>query len=296
MCSPAVMHKVRDEMSRRRFLGRVGAAGAITAVGAVALGPRGGAFQGVATPGAGVAATPTGPAPLALGGFTNILDLTHTSSPEFPMYPGAQQMVINLLETVEESGFYKNELILDEHTGTHMDSPAHFDTDGVTADRLPVERFVAPLVVIDISQRALSDPDAQLTPDDIVSWESTNGPLPAGAFVAMNSGWESRVNDPVAYINLDASDVQHYPGFHPDAAALLVDERDIVGIGVDTLSLDYGASADFKTHLTVLPAGKYGIENLASLSQAPVTGATIIIGGPKHINASGGPTRAYALF
>ena len=296
MCSPVIMQKVRDEMSRRRFLGRVGGAGAVTALGVVALGPRGAAFQGEATPGAVAVATPVGPSPLALCNFTNILDLTHTASPEFPMYPGAQQMVINVIETVEGSGFYKNELIFDEHTGTHMDAPAHFDTDGVTADRLPVERFVAPLAVIDISERAAGDPDTRVMPDDILAWESANGPLPAGAFVAMNSGWETRLSDPSSYINQDASGTQHYPGFHPDAAALLVEERDIVGIGVDTLSLDFGASEDFQTHLTVLRAGKYGIENLASLAQVPVSGATVIVGGPKHTKASGGPSRVYALY
>ena len=74
-----------------------------------------------------------------------------------------------------------------------------------------------------------------------------------------------------------------------------MNERDIVGAGVDTLSLDFGASTDFGTHLTLLPAGKFGIENLANLDGAPATGALIIIGGPKHEGASGGPSRVYAV-
>jgi kynurenine formamidase len=85
------------------------------------------------------------------------------------------------------------------------------------------------------------------------------------------------------------------PGWHPDATTMLVTEREIVGMGVDTVSLDFGASTDFGTHLTLLPAGKFGIENLANLDSAPATGAWVIIGGPKHENASGGPSRVYAV-
>jgi kynurenine formamidase len=290
MCSPEVMAHVYDGVTRRRFLGRLGAAGAASALGLAALAPSGTAHQ-VATPKAGPLASPT-----ALGSFTQIQDLSHIVTPAFPMYPGAPQMEIILLRTIQGNGFYKNLLVLDEHTGTHMDAPAHFAPDGTSAERLAVERLVAPLAVIDISSRAANDPDAQLMPDDITAWEGQHGPLPAGAFVAMYSGWEARLGDPASFINQDAAGVPHFPGFHPDAAGLLVNERDIVAIGVDTVSLDFGASTDFKTHLTVLPAGKYGLENLAALATVPPSGATIIVGGPKHINASGGPTRAFAVF
>lgn len=295
MCSPQVMERVRNEMSRRRFIGRVCAAGTVAAVGIAALGPRGVAFQGDATPGAGGQSTPTAGSIVA-GGFSTIQDLSHVYSPRFPMFPGAQQMQINNLVKVDPDGFYKNELILDEHTGTHVDAPAHFVTDGVTAEFIEVKRLVAPLAVVDISDRAAGDPDTQLTPDDILAWESANGPLPAGAFVAMYSGWAAKIDDPVAYINQDSGGIQHYPGLHPDAASLLVLERDIVGIGVDTLSQDFGASPEFATHVIILGAGKYGIENLNALDQVPPAGATVIVGGPKHEGASGGPARVFALY
>jgi kynurenine formamidase len=112
----------------------------------------------------------------------------------------------------------------------------------------------------------------------------------------MHSGWESRWRDPKAFLNQDASGTLHFPGFSPEAAAFLVREREIVGIGVDTLSLDFGPSKDFKTHVTVLGAGKYGLENLANLAQVPPSGALIFVGGPKHKNASGGPVRAVAVW
>lgn len=288
MCGPVVMAAVRAEMTRR---GLVGVAGGAMVAGALAARPARAAAQG-ATPVA------RGTGTVALAGFSSIVDLSHTITPEFPLFPGGTPFEMTSLQTYEANGYYGNRIAVDEHTATHMDAPAHFAPEGLTADRLPVAGFVAPLAVIDISAKAATNEDAQVIPDDILAWESANGPLPAGAFVAMYSGWEVRLSDPATYLNADPDPDGgfHYPGFHPDTATLLVEERDIVGIGVDTLSLDFGQSADFLTHLTVLPAGKYGIENLANLADLPVAGATLIVGGPKHVNASGGPSRVFALF
>lgn len=287
MCSPQVLARVQAALDRRSFVGvGLAAAGALAVLG---IAPRhAGARQ------ASPEATPVGQ-PIFLG-FSNVVDLTHVVSPTFPVYPGTGQMEIEVATSLAENGYYSNRLTLNEHTGTHMDAPAHFHADGMTAESIPVEQLIAPLVVIDISTRAASDPDAQLTPDDILAWETANGMLPAGAFIAMYSGWESRLSDPDSFINVDASGVQHYPGIHPDAAMFLVGERNVVGVGVDTTSQDFGASTDFGTHITILGAGKYGVENVANLGSVPPAGATVIVGGPKHIGASGGPTRVLALF
>jgi kynurenine formamidase len=281
------MALVAQRMGRRGLL----RAGAVTGIAAAVAGTglaRGTAMAQEASPVASpVAALPSG--------FSGVVDLTHTWGPEFPMFPGAKQAEFQTLVTVEANGFFKMQLTLDEHTGTHMDAPRHFVTDGMSADELPVERFIAPLVVIDVSERAASDPDTQGMVDDLTAWESANGPIPDGAFVALYSGWEARLADPASYLNMDASDVMHFPGWHPDAAAFLVNERNITGAGVDTISLDFGASTDFGAHLTFLPAGKYGLENVANLANVPPAGATVIVGGPKHRGASGGPSRVLAL-
>ncbi|MDQ3695956.1 MAG: cyclase family protein, partial [Chloroflexota bacterium] len=246
-----------------------------------------------ATPAASPAATATA---VSFGEFAMIQDLTHRYGPGFPVFPGTQEMVINVVTTYEANGYYSNELILNEHTGTHMDAPVHFFADSVTADFMPLDQLVGPLAIVDISGRAATDADAQVTPDDILAWEAEHGPLPAGALVAMYSGWEARLSDPASFVNLDGAGVMHFPGFHPEAAALLVEERDIMGIAVDTLSQDHGASTDFGTHVAILGSGKYGIEAMAALGTVPPTGATVVVGGPKHESASGGPSRIYAFF
>lgn len=291
MCSPFMMEKVHAEVSRRgvlRFAGAIAATGLATSVARVAAQDT--------TPMASPVATGPGALGVTLGSYTQIQDLTHTITPLTPVFPGNPQPVIEPFRTFETDGYYANKLAYAEHAGTHMDAPAHFIEGELFADQLPVERFLAPLAVIDISERAASDPDAQVTPDDILAWEEANGPLPAGAFVAMNSGWDAKINDPDAFINADADGVLHFPGFHPDATMLLLDEREITGLGVDTLSLDYGASTDFGTHIALLGSGRYGLEGLASLATLPAAGGLIIVGGPKFLNASGGPSRVLALY
>jgi len=202
--------------------------------------------------------------------FTNVQDLTHVLRHDFPIWPG------------EDERKLKTKTI---YTVTHMDAPAHFAEGGATAEQLDAANLFAPLAVIHIHERAARDPDAWVTPDDILAWEKKHGPLPKGAFVAMHSGWERFANDQEKFRNMDDSGTMHFPG----AAAMLIEEREIVGIGVDTLSLDFGASKDFKVHLTVLPAGKYGIENLANLAKVPPAGAYVFIGGPKVEARARGP-------
>ncbi|MBI4639851.1 MAG: cyclase family protein [Candidatus Tectomicrobia bacterium] len=273
MCAPLVIEKVKDGVSRRNFLGVLGAS--------VALGSL---------------IRPAQAQMPEVKGFSKVQDLTHTLSANFPLFPGFEPLQVKNLVTVKANGFYVNRWDIGEHTGTHMDAPAHFVDPAPTAEKIPAERLIAPLVVIHIHERAQSNEDAQVMVTDLADWEKQHGRIPRGAFIAMHSGWEARVSEPKRFVNQDASGTLHFPAFHPEAGEFLVKEREIVGIGVDTLSLDFGPSKDFKTHLIVLGAGKYGLENLANLAAVPPSGATVIVGGPKVENASGGPVRAFAVW
>jgi kynurenine formamidase len=287
MCSPEVMAKVHSALrrgggsvSRRGFIGGVGASAAML--------PFAGAAR-QATPGASPVV-----AERAIS-YTTVTSLSYSNSPATPVWPGNPSFEMETLVTVEADGFYANLLTYHEHTGTHMDSPAHFIADGQTADLLDPAQFVAPLAVIDVSAQAEADVDYGLAIDDILAWEAEYGELPEGAFVAMYSGWGARFGDAEAFVNLDADGVMHYPGFSPDAAAFLVEERSIAGVGSDTLSQDPGNSTDFGTHIAILGAGKYGVEGVANLETVPASGVTVVLGAPNHEHASGGPTRILAL-
>lgn len=227
---------------------------------------------------------------------SRVLDLTHPLTPEFPSWPGYPSLEILNTHHFARDGFFANAWHVHEHSGTHVDAPLHFSAEGWSAAEIPQEDLIAPAIVIDIRSRARRDADAQVRIEDIKAWEKRHGRVPRGAAVLMSSGWEDRVGDQAAYRNMDSKGVMHFPGFSREAAEFLVKERAIGGIGVDTLSLDYGPSRDFGTHFAVLPANRWGIENLANLGKVPPSGATLLVGLPRVEGASGGPARVLAIW
>ena len=274
MCAPGCVEHVRSKLSRRGFFKGVGGAAAAVAA-ATAWGPDAAEAQ-------------------AFPRFTRVADLTHTLSPEFPTFFGTPGIALKPLKEFKKDGFNLMEWTVLEHSGTHLDAPIHFSESGAGPDALPVNQLVVPLAVIDVAAKAAANPDYQLTPADIRAWERRHGRLPRGCCVAMNSGWGRHVGSD-RFTGKDAQGVLHFPGFHPDATEMLMKERQVVGMAVDTLSLDFGASKDFKTHYAWLPSGRWGLENVANLDQVPPRGATLVVGAPKIRGATGGPTRVLAL-
>lgn len=252
-------------------------------------------FKGAMGVGAGVAVAATGfhPRQAHAASFSRVVDLTHTMGEDFPTYFGEPQLTIEVLNSFDPDGFNMKKWTLVEHTGTHLDAPFHFSADGWSSDQIPAENLVARLAIVDISAKAEDDPDAQVTPDDLAAFESENGEIVEGSVVAMMSGWDRHVASE-KFRNADSDGVMHFPGFHVEAADMMI-ERGVVGMVVDTLSLDYGMSGDFATHYKWLPSGRWGIENAAGLGELPATGATIVVGAPKIAGATGGPTRLMAL-
>jgi kynurenine formamidase len=84
-------------------------------------------------------------------------------------------------------------------------------------------------------------------------------------------------------------------GFGIEAIEWLLAERDISSIIVDTLSLDPGISTDLPVHINFLGSGRWGLENVANLSQIPPRGATVFVGVIPWQEGSGGPCRVLAL-
>lgn len=301
MCAPEVMTHVHRTIGEGGP--RVTRRGLLGAAGLAALG-------GVLAPRAAVA-TPAEPA-ISIRA-RSVVDLTHTLTPDFPVWPGSESFTMAPVVVIDPSPlgsvagvlggssgpargeFHVNRVSHCEHVGTHIDAPAHKIVGGRTVEELPIEDFVAPIAVVDISERARIDADAVLTVADIEAWERAHGRLPTRSLVAMNSGWAAHVANPRKYVGLDATGTPHSPGFDPDAVSFLVEERDIVAIGVDTLSLDAARSRTYGAHVAALGAGKYGIESLANLSALPPAGATVVVGAPKHRGGSGGPCRVLAF-
>jgi len=282
MCVPGTQEVVLKRLSRRDFFKATAAlvAGAMLPAPALA----GAANRSEALDLAEVMERP----------FKRAVDLTHVITEDFPTYFGTTNLKIETLYTFQPDGFNMYRWLLVEHTGTHMDAPFHFSPDGMSADQIPLSMLIVPLVVVDIRAKAETNPDAQLTLEDLRGWERRNGRIPRDACVAMLSGWAEKVNTP-EFRNADANGVLHFPGFHAEAAEFLLEERQVNGIAVDTLSLDYGPSPDFAVHYLWLPSNRWGMEAVANLDKLPPRGTTLIVGGPKIAGATGGISRLIAL-
>jgi len=266
MCLPGCGEAMGRALSRRRFFG--GAAATV-------------AF----------AATPA----QAQRTFTKVIDLTHTLSPAFPTFFGVPGIAIERRYTLKKDGANVNWWRVLEHAGTHLDAPFHYAENAASVEAIALDQLVVPLAMVDVSAKTARNADYALSPADLTAWESQHGRLPDGCCVAMHSGWAHHAKDIAKYTGKDAAGVFHFPGIHPEAAEWLLKERRVAGLAVDTLSLDPGRSKDFGTHTTWLPAGRWGIENLANLDQVPQTGATLVVGAPKVQGATGAPARVLAL-
>ncbi len=253
---------------------------------------------------AGCAGSPRAQPPTAgvsLPEGARLIDLTHAFNEEtiyWPTSPSAFELE-QLHYGPTEAGFFyaANSFSTPEHGGTHLDAPIHFAEGGSTADAVPLERLVAPAIVIDIAGAAAADPNYLLTPEDISGFEERHGTIAPGAIVLIRTGWSERWPDKKRYLGDDtpgdASDL-HFPGIGEDAARVLV-ERRVAAAGIDTASIDHGPSRDFKAHRILMTADIPAFENVTKLDQLPPLGAFVIALPMKIEGGSGGPLRIVAI-
>ena len=193
-----------------------------------------------------------------------------------------------------------NNIAVGEHVGTHFDAPIHWITgrDGLDVSRVPPRQLVAPAVVVDKSAECAANPDFLLEVAHLEEWQRRHGPLPAGGWLLYRTGWDSRVNDPAAFLNADATG-SHTPGVSVACARWLAERSSVIGLGVETVGTDAGAAHSFDPpfpcHAFMHGAGKYGLTQLANLSRLPPTGAVLVVAPLPIVGGSGSPARVLAL-
>ena len=242
-------------------------------------------------------------------GAVRVVDLTQPLGPATPVidlppiFAASPGVTIEQISRYDERGpgWYWNTLRFGEHSGTHFDAPVHWitgkDLPNNACDTIPASRFVGPACVVDVTGDVARDPDFLLTPDRIESWEREHGRIPAGAWLLLRTGWSRRA-DPKAFLNA-AADGPHSPGFRADASRMLAHERDVLGVGVETIGTDAGQAGTFDppfpNHTIMHGAGKFGLASLCNLDQLPPTGAIVLAAPLKIVNGSGSPLRVLAL-
>jgi kynurenine formamidase len=242
-------------------------------------------------------------------GTLQVVDLTQPLGPSTPViglppiFASSPGVTIDVISRYDDRGpaWYWNTLRFGEHTGTHFDAPIHWitgrDLPDNACDTIPARRFVGPACVIDVVDDVRANPDFLLTPDRVVDWEERHGRIPRGAWVLLKTGWSGRT-DAAAFLNV-AADGPHSPGFSADTSRLLAHDRDVLGVGVETIGTDAGQAGGFDppfpNHAIMHGAGKFGLASLCNLDQLPPTGAIVIAAPLKIVNGSGCPLRVIAL-
>jgi kynurenine formamidase len=233
-----------------------------------------------------------------------LLDMTYAFDENTIYWPTAKPFKLEKLNwgTVEGGWWYaSNNYGASEHGGTHVDAPIHFSEKGKTIDQIPLHHWIGPAVKIDVVSKCVSNRDYLLTSEDIKQWEKTYGVIPENAWVLMYTGIDTAYYPDKKKVlgtektGKDALPELSFPGFSPEAAEFLVKERNIKGIGLDTPSIDYGKSKDFKVHQICFAANKIAIENIANLDKLPDAGA-ILYAIPMLIkDGTGAPARVFAV-
>jgi kynurenine formamidase len=242
-------------------------------------------------------------------GRVDVVDLTQTLSPDTPVidlppqFAPSPGLTLERLSCYDDKGpaWYWNVLHLGEHTGTHFDAPVHWitgrDLRGNATDTIPAGRFVGPAAVLDVTAEVAADPDFLLTRDHLLAWEEKHGRILQGAWVLLHSGWSQRQGK-ARFLNADETG-PHSPGPRQDALQFLLEERDILGYGTETVGTDagqaFGFDPPFPAHTLLHGAGRFGLASLTNLDRLPPTGAVVIAAPLKIINGSGSPLRVLAL-
>ena len=241
-------------------------------------------------------------------GDIEVLDLTAPLSPQTPVLqlppPFANTIPLSL-ETVsafnDAGPMWKwHNIHTGEHTGTHVDAPAHWVTgkDGWTVDQVPPTRLIGPAVVVDVTAEVAEDPDFLLEPEHLQAWESEHGRIPDNAWVLLRTGWSARGGSQDTFLNADENG-PHTPGPSVAASKWLAEERPITGFGVETVGIDAGSAGGmdpaFPAHYFLLGAGKLGLTQLQQLDRLPVTGALLVVQPLRLVGGTGSPARVLAL-
>ena len=242
-------------------------------------------------------------------GSLKVVDLTQPLGPNTPVIglppifgqsPGVTMEVISCFNDAGPA-WYWNVIHMGEHTGTHFDAPVHWitgkDLPDNTTETIPPRRFVGPACVIDISRETAANEDYLLMPEHVEAWERTHGRIPKGSWVLLRTDWSKRT-DAKSFLNV-REDGPHSPGFDKSTSRLLAHDRDILGVGVETVGTDAGQAGTFDppfpNHATMHGAGKFGLASLRNLDQLPPTGAIVIAAPLKIVGGSGSPLRVLAI-
>ncbi len=231
------------------------------------------------------------------------VDLTHAFDERTVYWPTSDMFQLDTVsEGMTDKGYYYSAFAFcaAEHGGTHLDAPIHFAAGRQAVEQIPLERLAGAAIVVDVSEKALANPDYLIGITDFETWEQQHGRIPDDAIVLLNTGYGQFWPDRQKYMGTEERGAAavaklHFPGLDPAAATWLTQNRRIKSIGLDTPSIDYGQSQLFESHRILFEKNIPAFENVAKLDELPPTGSWVIALPMKIKSGSGGPLRIVAM-
>lgn len=246
----------------------------------------------------------------------HVKDLTLLVSPDRPcVWPiGMTQHIVVPSRTIGPGPYRRDLIIIDEHTGTQWDAPAHFvppPDSGlagagamglVTGEKVPAWQFCGEACVIDIRKHVDEAPDGEsflIRPEIVYEWEKQHRPLKFGDVVLFRSDYSDKYYKPFPagerfVTTALRKQTPGWPAPTPETMTYLGEK------GVKTLGLD-GASMGPLPNLAVAThqaGGKLGMiwtECSTNLGSLPETGAFTAMLVAKHAGGSGGECRSIGI-
>ena len=224
------------------------------------------------------------------------VDLTHSFSPETPVWSGFGQAKFSPASdpktkkpySIKDDGFRTTFYEMVGQYGTHVDPPAHFAEDGITMDEIPLKQMILPLVVLDNTPYQGKDENHAFSVADLMAWEKKNGKVPRGAFVALRTDmYKDWDKDPERFKRAP------FPAWAFETIKFLYEQRGVTATGHEAMDTDTTDKMDSETW--ILQHGHYQIEVMANLDKVPAKGALIVVTWPKVKKGLGFPARAFAI-
>lgn len=264
----------------------------------------------------------------AIAGKTRIVDLTVLIGEDLPAHWGANPPFARWTNNWFEKSkngygttalnsvgpYYSQRYVIDEHTGTQSDFPAHFvpppgsglpnagPMGEVTGDKYPLSRMMGPAAVMDVSDiRDAAEPgfSAPITVERIQAWEAEHGEIQPGDVVLFYSGYSDAYYKPfpegarLTYQVIVEKTQPGWPSPTPEAM-LYLRGKGVWHLGTDGASMGPSENGQ-PTHLAGLQEGMSWEEMLINLGELPPRGAYYVALPIKIVDQSGSPTRAIAF-
>jgi kynurenine formamidase len=219
------------------------------------------------------------------------VDLGRVLEEGMPAFPAHSEYSRDLWESYWDGDIaVAYQITLNEHSGTHVDAPAHFMRDDhpqhIWIDKIEPKSLIGRAVLIDVRE---TPERGEFGIDCLDAFEAENGEVGTGDIVLFRTGWGLKWGIGDAAVEYK----RNWPGPSADLARALA-ERGVAAVGTDAMVLDAHGTTSFPSHYELLGRGVLILENLANLEKLPPVFYVVAI--PLAIaGGSGSPIRPLAF-